>query len=158
MNSKLIMIGYWNSLSVGKWVHPRVLIDENWEVDNRDKIISYLDNGMLYSCSFGFSPNRFFKGPKNMGDHEKTDGVWVWPSGLSDYVETYKIRLPDSFIDHMKKRNFIPATNKDEKDKPWFENEHDKELDFSYWEQWCKSEKKKLNFLKRCILNFSHTL
>ena len=157
LTHKLKLIGYWNNLLTNTWIHPRLLIDKEWETENRDKIIKYLRNSMDFSYSFGLSPNRFFRGPKHMGDHEKTDGVWVWPSGLADYGELYHIRLPNQFLNHMKKLNFTTSVT-DINDIGNYEVNDQDEIDLTFWEEWCKNEKKKVNYLLRLILNFSLTL
>ena len=156
--NKLKLIGYWNNFYSNRWVHPRILIDFSWEVKNRTKIINYLQKAMVYSISFGTSPNRFFRGPNMIGDSEYTDGTWVWPSGLASYVELYHIRLPDEFIQHLQQQQFKPCVDDNTIDLPWYEKIDSVEVDLTYWEEWCKKEKKKLNFFKRVILNISFSL
>jgi hypothetical protein len=45
-----------------------------------------------------------------MGSYDFTDGVWVWPEGLSHYVEIHCVRLPAEFIDHLERRGFAYPT------------------------------------------------
>ncbi|MFD2565702.1 hypothetical protein [Aquimarina rubra] len=34
-----------------------------------------------------------------------TDGNWVWPEWITHYILDHRIKLPDGFIDHVKKDN-----------------------------------------------------
>jgi hypothetical protein len=42
------------------------------------------------------------------GKSLKTDGVWVWPSDLSYYVEKYNLFLPPEFLQHVRSKDFCP--------------------------------------------------
>ncbi len=45
-----------------------------------------------------------------MGDSELTDGVWAWPQGLSHYVGSHDVVLPDEVLAHFRHNDFrIPA-------------------------------------------------
>jgi hypothetical protein len=37
------------------------------------------------------------------GSLELTDGVYVWPDGLSHYVRQHSVRLPTAFTDHVER-------------------------------------------------------
>lgn len=38
-----------------------------------------------------------------------TDGVWLWPSTLAHYVSSYRIRLPEDFIQDMRAAAWDPG-------------------------------------------------
>lgn len=40
---------------------------------------------------------------------QRSDGVWVWPSSLSHYVEAHHVRLPNRMVEHIRARNYQPA-------------------------------------------------
>jgi hypothetical protein len=59
-----------------------------------------------------------------MGNKDLTDGVWLWPEGLSHYVINHGIILPEEFIAD----SFAGA----EPRQPHV----DEAIDFSFWVQW----------------------
>lgn len=99
-------IGFWRS-SEDPWTwvrypHPRELIDESWREQERFRVGEYLDHGVSIRGYMGFSHCRFSDGgeedPVPVGTDDLTDGVWLWPEGLSRYVTQYSVRLPTAFI------------------------------------------------------------
>jgi hypothetical protein len=40
--------------------------------------------------------------------HIRTDGVWMWPSDLPYYVETYHVQVPGEFVRHMRRQAWKP--------------------------------------------------
>jgi hypothetical protein len=93
-------------------MHPRLFVDSSWEAEDKPKIVKYLRSGVRWNAFMGHSYCRFEGGPpdKEMGSADLTDGVWLWPEGLHVYVERYHVRLPDEFVEHMRRNGFrIPA-------------------------------------------------
>lgn len=39
-----------------------------------------------------------------------TDGEWMWPADLAYYVETYHVRLPQDFIEHIASQGWEPPS------------------------------------------------
>ncbi len=39
----------------------------------------------------------------------QSDGEWLWPDSLAHYVEYHKVALPDSFVQHIRDRAYIPC-------------------------------------------------
>lgn len=67
-----------------------------------------------------------------------TDNVWVWPEGLSHYVEEHSVRLPREFIDSMLERRFeVPAL------EAVLHVQVDDRYDFSFWLAWSESIEKR---------------
>lgn len=108
----LYMVGYWSdTLDSPSWIHPARLISPEWEVADRERIVSYLRGGMEHMSCLGFATCRFPDGPhgREMGCRDLTDGFWVWPEGLWIYVSRYHVRLPDEFIAHIRAVDFDPT-------------------------------------------------
>jgi hypothetical protein len=142
----LTLIGYWTDTKHHKerWIHPKHLVDFEWEVTRRASILAYLRSGVRVGMELGYSYCRFKDGPPDsqMGCSTMTDGVWEWPEGLAIYVERYHVRLPDEFIRHMEENNFsIPVGLN-------ANSLNNVPVDISFWKAWCKSERKKW-FLKK---------
>lgn len=104
-------VGYWRStLGPGKGLvdrfpHPADLVTPGWLSDERDRIISYLRAGRTFAEWRGFSYCRFGCGAESraLGSRCLTDGEWVWPEGLAHYVESHEVRLPQEFVDAMRR-------------------------------------------------------
>ncbi|MEZ4453377.1 MAG: hypothetical protein R3B09_28190 [Nannocystaceae bacterium] len=77
---------------------------------DRERICGYLDAASVVRWQPGYSYCRFDDGPPDeaMGSRERSDGVWIWPEGLSVYVRRYNVRLPDEFVELMRRRRFTP--------------------------------------------------
>jgi hypothetical protein len=96
----LRVIGFWNGPDTSSgWPEIEVLVDREWDEDERDFIISYLNHGVLGRVYMGYSTCRVC-GKTNNGDCEYSDGTFVWPSGLAHYVEDHAVRLPREFVQH----------------------------------------------------------
>ena len=66
-----------------------------------------------------------------MGSHCLTDGAWVWPEGLTHYVECHDVRLPGEFVEGMRERNWrIPEGTA----LPCFRSQG--EPDYDVWIEW----------------------
>ena len=111
---KLIAIGYWHSLELGRnndYPDPRSLVDDDWCAKDRDAICAYLDGGNSLFQWRGYSTCRFFCGVTSpeMGSQCLTDGMWAWPEGLSHYIRDHHVRLPNEVVDHMRSSNWSIA-------------------------------------------------
>lgn len=67
-------------------------------------MIDYLDGGQMSRRFMGASRCRICCAPNGGGD-ERTDGVYIWPSGLAHYVEEHGVRLPHEFVAHALRRS-----------------------------------------------------
>lgn len=111
-NSAMIhLIGYWHEgkWNPSKWVHPKYLVDETWDQQERKAIVKYLREGTYHEGYMGRSWCRFYCGHTDMGARELTDGTFFWPEGLSHYVELHSVKLPNQVIDHMLGRKKFEA-------------------------------------------------
>lgn len=130
----LKLVGWWQSSDEPYYPHPKHLVDPQWRKDDRDRIAAYLKEGQYCGGEFGYSYCRFgcfheenLKREREnagnedafvcsemswmsteMGSSVKTDGVWVWPEGLSHYVEHHDVRLPDEFVSTMEQKSWSP--------------------------------------------------
>lgn len=115
---------------------PKALVDPGWELADRPRIVGYLQSGTVWNRYLGYSWCRFDGGPppKQMGTADLCDGAWLWPEGLHVYVGQYHVRLPDEFVDHMRRHGFqVPAGLS----KAGFP-EH--AIDLEYWKNWCAEQ------------------
>jgi hypothetical protein len=64
-----------------------------------------------------------------MGSCDFTDGVWVWPEGLSHYLRIHSVRLPEEFIRHALSCPSIMRA--DETQEP----------DCSHWVEWARTQR-----------------
>jgi hypothetical protein len=97
---------YWNEEEASWWIHPKYLVDDNWESVDRPAIVAYLRNASVCAHYRGLSYCRFGCGWN--GSQEQTDGTWRWPEGLAHYVEQHAVTLPDEFVAHMRAHGFVP--------------------------------------------------
>ena len=67
----------------------------------------YLRGGSIYVIA-GVLVDDWFDGTRGIAQAEgRTDGVWVWPGHYAYYVEKYGVDVPQEFLDHMSRRNWI---------------------------------------------------
>ena len=64
-----------------------------------------------------------------MGSWDLTDGTWVWPQGLSHYVEVHGVVLPEEFVSHVLSG---PAPMKADPPHTY---------DFDYWTSWSSARR-----------------
>lgn len=122
--SKLKKIGFWKdtsaltslakltgfpidtSLSFDGLPDPHDLVDPNWlDEKSRELVAIYLDAGKRVEQYMGCSFCRFNCGisSSEMGTADLSDGVYLWPEGLSHYIRRHHVRLPDEFLKHIAK-------------------------------------------------------
>lgn len=68
-------------------------------------VADYLDRGLKHRGYRGYSWCRFRCGvpDQQMGSCDLTDGVWVWPQGLSHYLRVHAVTLPPAFVEHARR-------------------------------------------------------
>ena len=64
-----------------------------------------------------------------MGSWDLTDGTWVWPQGLSHYVEVHGVVLPEEFVSHVLSG---PVLVKPDPSHTY---------DFDYWTNWSSARR-----------------
>ena len=118
-SSKLILIGYWDGEETDhSWPSPESFIDHSWDPEDRDLIAQYLSGGLIVRTYMGYSRCRIC-GEQN-GDVELSDGIFVWPEGLSHYVKAHAIRLPDRFVTHA--LGNIDSLESADRDEEWWQS------------------------------------
>lgn len=133
ITSNHIYVGFWSTWQdENKFIKPQLLIEDNWENEDKNKIINYLKNGSSCAQYLGWSTCRICR--KENGFSDFTDDKWIWPEGLAHYVEDHNVRLPREFINHMRNNGF----NIDSFDEIGIYKG-----DFNFWNNWCQEEKKK---------------
>lgn len=96
---QLIRIGYWKGENSEDMPDPADFVDHDWDEDERSATSSYLWSGTLARACMGYSPCRMC-GHRNNGNLEYTDGIYIWPQGLSHYIDEHAVRLPLTFVSH----------------------------------------------------------
>ena len=104
MSESLKPIGYWSrdqDKAEGlPW--PSELVDDTWDVAERERVIAYLERGTIHESWRGWSTCRLCGRPNGSRDH--TDDVYVWPEGYVHYVRDHAVRPPADFIAHALER------------------------------------------------------
>ena len=96
---KLTLIGYWASEHEEGWPDAHQFVDPSWDGWARGMATRYLAGGFTTRIYMGWSECRLCGKPN--GTSELTDGVYIWPEGLSHYVGEHGVRLPDRFVRHV---------------------------------------------------------
>jgi len=108
-------VGYWSDL-YENGVTPAYLCGK-YDSQTKDKIVRYLKSGIRGTEFLGYARCRFeceYSSTKDLGNTDMTDGSWMWPEGLSHYVEKHNLLLPPEFVSHMKDNNFnLPIIDPD---------------------------------------------
>ena len=102
-------VGFWWSTQQPNLPHPQNLVDQSWDVSERDRAITYLEECYhLTRICCGYSWCRFECGiaSSKMGNLECTDGVWLFPDGFIHYVRYHGVKPPEKFLMHMRKANY----------------------------------------------------
>lgn len=132
----LILIGYWHDGSPQSvCVHPHYLVDDNWDTAERELVANYLRSGKRCNAYLGYSSCRFNCGISctEMGTCEQHDGKFIWPEGLVHYIEAHNVKLPEMFLEHMRKNKTIRI----EEDKDWAMKYTP--MNLNYWMKFCTS-------------------
>lgn len=90
-----------------RYPHPKYFVSEQPIPDAR-RVCEYLRGGHRIREQMGYAYCRLAGDTpdEEMGTADMTDGTWVWPEGLPIYVERYNVRLPDEFVEHMRRGDF----------------------------------------------------
>jgi hypothetical protein len=94
----LRLIGYWAGPHESGWPRVKDFVDPGWDARERERIAIYLREGMSIRFYMGISMCRLCGSPNGSG--EQTDGTYLWPEGLTHYVEVHNVRLPEEFVEH----------------------------------------------------------
>ncbi|WP_199516972.1 hypothetical protein [Nucisporomicrobium flavum] len=95
----LRLIGYWReSPDDSRWPDVRDFVSSGTATGAAGSAVAaYLRSGTPFAAAAGFSPCRICGGAN--GGAELTDGEYfVWPEGLSHYVEVHGVVLPEEVV------------------------------------------------------------
>jgi len=116
--ARVTLIGYWRNDAHPEWPDPHDFVDETWDGEERELVARYLREGFVPWVALGYSPCRICGKPN--GSAEYTDGVFIWPEGLSHYVKEHSVRLPRRVVDHVLAQ--IDALHPETVDRSWWLN------------------------------------
>lgn len=133
MNEILKAIGFWISDETPQFPHPERFVDDNLDSTLTGNIIDYLESGNVCVQWRGLSHCRFnCKTPSiDMGSKDLTDGYWVWPEGLSHYVDKHFVALPKEFIIYVEKNSWAVPNIK-------YDYNQGQDYDFDFWHSYCE--------------------
>ncbi len=143
-------VGYWWSEDEYPMLpHPRHLVEPGWRQQERDMILAYLRAGHPYAYWPGYSWCRFACGiaEEKMGDKDFTDGEWTWPEGLAHYVECHAVRLPEPFVETMRRNEWkVPSSGAPREPRHplmemAFKGHVEPWMELTDWLAWCREEK-----------------
>lgn len=112
---RLIRIGRWNDWAMEhRYAWPQQFVVD-WNIPYLDAITNYLKSGSVCATYKSDSWCRICK--KILGNHDLTDGVFVWREGLDHYVTEHNVLLPPQFLAHMDRHRWSPYTIDDAEEK-----------------------------------------
>lgn len=129
----LLRVGFYKEMPHGMAGDPSIFenINVKQSKSELEKISSYLYEGVPLIICTGLvedviNPEKGSAGVPSF----LTDGVWVWPGDLAYYVKQYMLKLPESFLSHIKDNNYKVPIVEDELELdnvkiegcPWFDD------------------------------------
>ena len=95
-------------------------IDEGWGRYNRAPVATHLEDcGYIVDAPRDGYTSCFFCHQRMYRGFVRTDGVFMWRTGLGHYVQEHSLRLPQPFLDHVEW--IIQDPDPDEVDEePWW--------------------------------------
>ncbi len=105
--------GFWGpSVEEPLWPRMDVFIDPDWDPQEKSAVLSYLDRAVVVTIA-GIPSTKCGICGEDIGNPSayKSDGVWLWPLGLSHDVRRHGVRLPDRMVEHMRRNGFKPPEN-----------------------------------------------
>ncbi|WP_347219107.1 hypothetical protein [Chryseobacterium sp.] len=95
------------------------LINESY---NKDKLVKYLHSGGIVAVSSKINFPHIFKNVERSGEFLLlTDGFWVWPEDLTEYILNYDVILPEDWYEHIVKNSYkiSKEIKQEQKDIHW---------------------------------------
>lgn len=85
------------------------VVDSTWQPDDYDAIVRYLEKAAIVSTIGTVDVCDFCN--CQLGSYGwQSDGFWVWRTSLSHQVKAHRVRLPDTFVDHIRDANYFLPT------------------------------------------------
>ncbi|QHT65723.1 hypothetical protein GXP67_03095 [Rhodocytophaga rosea] len=103
----LTAIGYWHSIFEPEFPDPAWFRDEEWNVAEKQMVITHLLQSHPLADWTGQSWCRFRCAETQLGSKDLTDGTYIFPEGLVHYLQNHHIRLPEKFIQHVQQYKHI---------------------------------------------------
>ena len=128
-----IGIGYWYNDDHEYFPDPAWFVEENYEEEEKKKVIEYIKNSKALMHSRGVSWCRFNCGIDVPGSSDMTDGEYVYPSGLVHYVEYHNVKLPKEFLDKILKGKKTEHEIIIGSRKEYIVDYFDHYIDFNWW-------------------------
>ena len=76
---------------------PVDLVDTDWNVEERQVVVDYLEAGMETPwIMVGSTDCQFCE--VSLTNRQLTDQVYVWPTGLAHYLRDHGVGLPPEFV------------------------------------------------------------
>lgn len=90
---------------------PRRIIDVLGCCYYPEQVVRYLEAGHTASSYLGYSICRCCGATgAALGSRDLTDGIWVWPEGLTHYLRAHGLSLPPGLLDTMARHDYtVPA-------------------------------------------------
>lgn len=86
------------------YLHRNKTINESYD---KNKLVNYLNSGGIVAVSSKINFPHIFKDIERSGDFLLlTDGVWVWPEDLAEYVLNYDVILPNDWYVYIVKNHY----------------------------------------------------
>jgi len=124
-------VGFWiRDVFDDEFIHPSEVAGV-LSADEASVVLAYLRRGVVVERYRGFSWCRCRCGIEspNMGSCDLSDGEWLWPEGLSHYVEVHRVGLPAEFVARAAGSLDVPSAAATD------------EEDFMPWIHWCREHR-----------------
>jgi hypothetical protein len=134
-------VGYWGAGDgSGKIALPRpqMLVRPGWHVHDRDRIVTYLQNGAVCAGWAGLAHCRFPECDRSLGSCDLTNGECLWLQGLEHYIVAHAVCLPEALVETMQTNGWQipPALDGNGILSTLEETGHLPFGDLSYWLHW----------------------
>lgn len=128
-------IGYWYSDTESHLPDPAWFVVEDYDEEEKRKVIKYLQQSKVVARYRGSSWCRFRCKKEVPGSTDLSDGVYIFPSGLVHYIENHNIRLPNEFLNSILDKELISSKNQSQQtySPKYISDYHDFFVDFNWW-------------------------
>jgi len=96
--------------------------DSSWNYESIKQLLAYINTAPIIATTSRLSiPWAIGNGDNRSSISYRSDDTWVWLDDIDYYVIQHNLRLPDNFIFHIEKNNYISPKeiNKDIQELPW---------------------------------------
>ncbi|HBV16496.1 hypothetical protein [Chryseobacterium carnipullorum] len=120
--------GFWKEYGDKYKDCPSINLYINKDVNNlydKNKLIPYLNFGGIIAVSSKINFPHLFRNEQRLGEFLLlTDGFWVWPEDLAEYVLNYNVVLPVEWYDLILTNNYkiVEKVKFQQKDVDWVRN------------------------------------